>query len=64
MGMRDYRLYSLSNIQRVGVTEWPFERRKDFSMHKYAERSFGVFQEEPFDVAWKFSPRPSIHLTG
>lgn len=23
----------------------------------YAERSFGVFQEEPFDVVWRFSPK-------
>ena len=56
MGMRDYRLYSLSDIHRVEVTEWPFERRDDFSLRQYAERSFGVFQEQPFDVAWKFSP--------
>lgn len=28
----------------------------DFSLSAYAERSFGVFQEEPFDVVWRFSP--------
>ncbi|MXX98694.1 MAG: WYL domain-containing protein, partial [Gammaproteobacteria bacterium] len=52
----DYRLFSLSNISRVEMTEVQFERRPDFSMEKYLERSFGVFQEEPFEVAWKFSP--------
>ena len=52
----DYRLFSLSNISRVEMTEVRFERRPDFSMEKYLERSFGVFQEEPFEVAWKFSP--------
>lgn len=56
MGVRDYRLFSLSNIQRVEITEWPFERSDDFSLTEYARQSFGVFQEEPFDVAWKFSP--------
>jgi predicted DNA-binding transcriptional regulator YafY len=56
MGMRDYRLYSLSNIKKVESTEWPFARRDDFSLEAYAEHSFGVFQEEPFDVVWKFTP--------
>ena len=56
MGMRGYRLYSLSNIERAEVTEWPFTRRDDFSLEEYAEHSFGVFQEEPFDVVWKFTP--------
>jgi hypothetical protein len=32
-------------------------RRKDFSLQKYAEQSFGVFQEKPFDVVWRFSPK-------
>lgn len=54
--VRDYRLYSLSNIDAVDVTEWGFERREGFSIEDYAKRSFGVFQEEPFDVVWKFSP--------
>jgi predicted DNA-binding transcriptional regulator YafY len=26
-------------------------------LQKFAERSFGVFQEEPFDVVWRFSPK-------
>jgi len=25
-------------------------------LQTFAERSFGVFQEEPFDVVWRFSP--------
>ena len=54
--IRDYRLFSLSNIEKVDVTEWPFERREEFSLQAFAEQSFGVFQEEPFDVVWKFSP--------
>jgi predicted DNA-binding transcriptional regulator YafY len=52
---RDYRLFSLSNIEKVEVTDFPFKRHKDFLLSAFAERSFGVFQEEPFDVAWRFS---------
>jgi predicted DNA-binding transcriptional regulator YafY len=46
----------LSNIERVELLERSFTRRRGFSLQEYAERSFGVFQEEPFDVVWKFSP--------
>jgi predicted DNA-binding transcriptional regulator YafY len=54
--VRDYRLFVLSCIEKVDVTDWPFERRKDFSLETYAEKSFGVFQEDSFDVAWRFTP--------
>jgi predicted DNA-binding transcriptional regulator YafY len=52
---RDYRLFSLSNIEKVEVTDFPFRRHKDFLLSAFAERSFGVFQEDPFDVVWRFS---------
>ena len=54
---RDYRLFSLANIEKAEITGAAFQRRKDFSLQKFAERSFGVFQEEPFDVEWRFSPK-------
>ena len=53
---RDYRLFSLSNIEKVEITNFPFRRHKDFLLSAFAERSFGVFQEKPFDVVWRFSP--------
>jgi predicted DNA-binding transcriptional regulator YafY len=53
---RDYRLFSLSNIEKVEVSDTPFKRHKDFLLQAFAERSFGVFQEKAFDVVWKFSP--------
>jgi predicted DNA-binding transcriptional regulator YafY len=53
---RDYRLFSLSNIEKVEVTDFPFRRYKEFLLSAFAERSFGVFQESPFDVVWRFSP--------
>jgi predicted DNA-binding transcriptional regulator YafY len=57
---QDYRLFSLANIEKVEVTETTFVRRKDFSLQKFAERAFGVYQEEPFDVVWRFSPKAAV----
>jgi predicted DNA-binding transcriptional regulator YafY len=57
---RDYRMFSLSNIERAEILEYPFERRRDFSLKDYAERAFGVFQEEPFEVVWKFSAEAAV----
>lgn len=53
---RDFRSFALSNIERVEVLDKTFMRRRGFSLKAYAERSFGVFQEKPFDVVWRFSP--------
>jgi predicted DNA-binding transcriptional regulator YafY len=53
---RDFRNFSLSNIERVELLDRPFRKRR-FSLREYAERSFGVFQEKPFDVVWKFSAK-------
>ena len=54
---KDFRNFALSNIERVEPLERTFTRRQRFSLQAYAERSFGVFQEEPFDVVWRFSPK-------
>lgn len=53
----DFRNFSLSNIEQVEPLGRTFSRKRSFLLTKYAERSFGVFQEEPFDVVWKFSPQ-------
>lgn len=53
---QDLRSYVLMNIEALQVTDEPFERVPGFSLREYAERSFGSFQEEPFEVVWKFSP--------
>ena len=52
----DYALFALSNIEEVIETDDMFERDEDFSLSEFAERSFGVFQEEPFEVEWLFTP--------
>lgn len=53
----DFRNYSLSNIKSAEMLDDGFVRDKEFSLQDYTNRSFGVFQEEPFDVVWKFSPK-------
>jgi predicted DNA-binding transcriptional regulator YafY len=52
----DARLFALSQIQKVGLLDRSFVRQPGFSLQKFAERSFGVFQEAPHDIAWRFSP--------
>jgi predicted DNA-binding transcriptional regulator YafY len=55
--IKDYRLFSLANIEGYEVQVASFERQNDFSLQAFAERSFGAFQEEPFDVVWRFTPQ-------
>ena len=50
------RLFALGQIQRVGSLDRPFVRDKAFSLQKFAERSFGVFQEAPKEIVWRFAP--------
>jgi len=54
---RDFRNFSLSDIERVEPLEKYFTRRRDFSLQAYAERSFGVFEEKQVNVVWKLSPK-------
>ena len=50
---QDFRNFALANIERVELLDKPFSRHKEFSLAAYATRSFGVFQEEPYQVVWK-----------
>ena len=52
----DFSLFSLSNIERVSVTNDFYERDPKFSLVTFAARSFGVYQSEPEDVVWRFAP--------
>jgi predicted DNA-binding transcriptional regulator YafY len=49
-------LFRLPNIEEVTLLDAPFVRDPGFSLKEFAERSFGVYQEEPVDVKWRFSP--------
>ena len=53
---RKYRMFSLPNIISVKPTNDFFERDPSFSLDNFAQQSFGVYQEDPVDVVWKFSP--------
>ena len=56
-GAQGYRLFSLPNIERVVPQDEYFERDDEFSLEAFSQQSFGVFQEAPFQVVWRFSPR-------
>ena len=49
-------LFSLPNIETVTVTDDSFTRDPAFTLEEFAARSFGLFQAEPFDTVWRFSP--------
>jgi len=52
----DMALFSLSSIEGVRVLETYFVRNADFRLPDFAARSFGVYQQEPYEVVWKFAP--------
>lgn len=56
-GEEGYRLFSLPNISKVELKEQSFERDETFDLEVFAKQSFGVFQEQPQEVVWRFSPR-------
>lgn len=49
-------MFRLPNIEEVRPLAEPFVRDPGFSLREFAERAFGVYQEEPVDVVWRFSP--------
>ena len=54
---RKTRLFSLPNIISVEPRDSYFERDPSFDLEDFARNSFGVFQEDPVDVVWRFTPR-------
>jgi predicted DNA-binding transcriptional regulator YafY len=57
------RLYIVENILAARVGNEPFVREPDFNLKAFAERAFGVFQNEAEfgEVVWRFSPRAADH---
>lgn len=49
-------LFSLPSIETVEPAAESFVRDTAFDPQAFAARSFGLFQEEPFDVVWRFAP--------
>lgn len=52
----ELRLFALSGVRQVRVSGRPFRRDPQFSLQQFAERAFGVFQEQPRDIVWRFKP--------
>ena len=50
----DTRLWRLANVSEARITDDAFERDPAFDLRRYAERSFGTFQEEPVEVVLRF----------
>ncbi len=51
-----FALFSLPSIETVEPVAGSFVRDAGFDLQAFAARSFGLFQEEPFDVVWRFAP--------
>ena len=51
------RLWRLANVSEAHITDDAFERDPAFDLERYAERSFGTFQEKPVKVALRFDAR-------
>ena len=56
----EMRLWRLDRMQSVDLLDRSFARSDDFSLATYAAQSFGVFQEEPFDVILRVAPDAAI----
>jgi len=54
---QDLRSFSLANISDITMLEENYHKDPEFDLKEYAERSFGVFQEDPYEVVWKFSAK-------
>lgn len=49
------RSFSLPAISEVKIEKDSFERPADFDLKAFVSRCFGVFDETPTDIVWKFS---------
>lgn len=52
----EVRLYSFPRIAAAEALDLPLDRDPDFDLAAFARRAFGVFQEPPREVVWRFSP--------
>ncbi|MDD3014388.1 MAG: WYL domain-containing protein [Candidatus Gastranaerophilales bacterium] len=48
------RLYNLSKIKNIKTIDEYFERDENFNLSDYSQNSFGVYQEDPFNVVLQF----------
>ena len=50
------RFFSLPAVTKLKILTDGFDRDPDFDLKAIVSRCFGVFEEAPVDVAWRFSP--------
>ena len=57
------RLYVVENLSLAEVAKETFERDPGFDLQAFADRAFGVFQnEDEFgEVVWRFTPKAAAH---
>ncbi|MDR2461378.1 MAG: WYL domain-containing protein [Deltaproteobacteria bacterium] len=48
--------FILDRISNIKILPETFEEDPDFNIEKHALKSFGAFQEEPFECEWLFAP--------
>ena len=51
------RLWRLANMSETQITDETVERDPTFDLQRYAERSFGTFQEKPAQVVLRFNAK-------
>jgi predicted DNA-binding transcriptional regulator YafY len=56
--------YRLDRMSDVRVSDAAGTRPRDFDVHAYAARSFGAFQEEPYDIVLCFAPEVADEVAG
>ncbi len=49
------KFFSLPSIGKLRLEQDVFERDPDFSLKQFVSQSFGVFEEPPVNVVWRFS---------
>lgn len=59
VGFNEYvnnlRLYKIDKISDLEVLDEYFEQDENFSLKKYSENSFGIYQEDPLDIVLEFN---------
>lgn len=50
------RYFILGRIEEIEILPFAAIPPKDFSLTQHVERSFGLWQEDPVDVHWRFKP--------
>jgi predicted DNA-binding transcriptional regulator YafY len=56
------RTYTINKIRNLKVLEECFDTDNNFSLHKYSERSFGIYQGELMDVVLEFNEKGSEYV--